>query len=327
MRPAADPSDDERILIVGAGLAGLTADTELARHGVAAVVVDKSRAVGGRMSSRTVGPARFDQGAQHVGARHPAFREQMARWVEAGVAREWFQATGPAGSPEPRFVGVGGMRSIPEHLAAGLDVRTGVTLAAVGRSAVGIVATTDDGDTIEAGGMVLTPPVPQLLALVDAGALALPTDLRRRLDSVRYDACLAVMARLDGPSGLPDGHRSFADGPVAWLGDNHHTGTSATPAVTIDSSAAFAAEHLEADPEAWTDILCEVAAEHLDAGVVEARGHRWRYAEPQTTFADEAVAIPGEAPVVLAGEVFAGAKVEGAFRSGRAAAELLLTSR
>lgn len=315
---------DTEVCIIGAGLAGLVAATELAREGVATVVVDKSRAVGGRMSSRTVGAGRFDQGAQHIGARDAAFGRQMARWVEAGVAREWFRTRGRAGPVEPRFVGVGGMRFIPEDLAAGLDVRTGVTVHAVERSAAGIIAEVDGGVTIAARGVILTPPLPQLLALVDAGGLALPADLRSRLAAVGYDACLAVMADLDGPSGLPDGHLSFGDGPVAWLGDNQHKGTSATPTLTIHSSAPFAAEHLEADPDDWTRALCAAAAEHVEATIVEARGHRWRYAEPRTTFDEGAVAVPGDAPVVLAGEVFAGAKVEGAFVSGRTAAALVL---
>lgn len=315
---------DTEVCIIGAGLAGLVAATELAREGVATVVVDKSRAVGGRMSSRTVGFGRFDQGAQHIGARDAIFGRQMARWVEAGVAREWFRAHGRAGPDEPRFVGVGGMRAIPEHLAAGLDVRTGVMVSALKRSAAGLVVEIDGGATIAAHGVILTPPLPQLLALVDAGGLALPADLRSRLAAVGYNACLAVMADLDGPSGLPDGHASFADGPVAWMGDNQDKGTSDTPTLTIHSSAPFAAEHLEADQDEWTRRLGAAAAEHLDAGIVEARGHRWRYAEPQVTFDDGAVAVPGDAPVVLAGEVFAGAKVEGAFLSGRSAAALVL---
>jgi predicted NAD/FAD-dependent oxidoreductase len=34
------------------------------------------------MSSRTIGPARFDQGAQHVGARDATFRERMKQWTD-----------------------------------------------------------------------------------------------------------------------------------------------------------------------------------------------------------------------------------------------------
>ena len=323
MGVATERADGHRILVIGAGMTGLSAAAELRRHGVAALVLDKSRAPGGRMSSRSIGDARFDQGAQHIGARDPGFRAQMGHWVDAGVAAPWFRA----GSAGTRFVGVGGMRAIPEQLAVGLDVHTGVTVTAVERSASGPVVRTDDGRVMAADGVILTPPLPQLLALLDAGGVVVPAPLRSRLDGVRYDACLAVMARLDGPSGLPDGHRSFADGPIAWLGDNQHKGTSAAPAVTIHSSAPFAAEHLDAGADRWVPLLADAAAEHLDASIVEPVGHRWRYAEPQQTFADGATVLGGPGDIVLAGEVFAGARVEGAFLSGLAAAAAVLGPR
>lgn len=279
------------------------------------------------MASRTIGDARFDQGAQYVEGHDPALREQVADWERAGVATAWFRAAGSSGATEVSVVGVGGMRSIPELLAVGLDVRTSTTLTSIERSGTGIVARVADGSSIEATGAVLTPPLPQLLALVDAGGIELPRLLLSRLEAVGYDACLAVMARLDAPSRLPGGHRSLVEGPIAWLGDNQHKGTSATPSLTVLSSAAFAADHLDGDPDDWTKRLIAAAAEHVASPIVEATGHRWRYAEPRTTFDDGAIPLEDGAPVVLAGEVFAGGRVEGAVRSGFAAAERILAAR
>jgi predicted NAD/FAD-dependent oxidoreductase len=239
----------------------------------------------------------------------------------------WFRTARAPDEGEPRFVGIGGMRTIPEHLAEGLDLRTGVTISGVGQAAASIVAVANNGEAIEAAGVILTPPVPQLLALVDAGDLEVPTEVRSRLEAVRYHACLAVMAELDGPSGLPRGHRSAVEGPIAWLGDNQDKGTSTTPALTIHSSARFAAEHLEGDPDDWTRSLCAAAAGHIDATIIQASGHRWCFAKPHTTFADGAIALAGDAHVILAGEVFARAKVEGAFLSGLAAADHILATR
>ena len=42
-----------------------------------------------------------------------------------------------------------------------------------------------------------------LNALLDAGAVDLPTDLRTRLAAIEYDRCLAVMAILDRPPRIP----------------------------------------------------------------------------------------------------------------------------
>lgn len=319
-------SPTDRTLVVGAGMAGLTAAAELERNGVETVVVDKGRAPGGRMASRTIGPARFDHGAQHFSARSAPFRTRVDEWIEAGVVRAWFSSpslTEPGRGTEPRHVGVGGMRTVPEHLAADLDVRTGVTVVSLAPTPSGLAATTSDGGAIGTAAVVLTPPVPQALTLLEGSDLDLPDATRSALTAVDYDATLAVMARLDGPSGLPDGHLTPDRGPIAWMADNQDKGTSAAPAVTVHSTAGFADAHLDADPERWVSQLVEEAGQYLDGAIVAARGHRWRYSQPRRTLDEGSVALP-DAPIVLAGEAFAGARVEGAFLSGLAAAERVL---
>lgn len=324
------PERVDGVLVIGAGMAGLTAATELERRGVTTVVVDKGRAPGGRMASRTIGPARYDHGAQHFSARAPAFADRVAEWVEAGVAHEWIRSpslTEPQRGTEPRFVGAGGMRAVPEHLAQGLDVRTGVTVESIRHTDDGVAAFMAGGDAIEASGLVLTPPLPQLLALLEVGAVPLPAATHRLLASVEYDPCLAVMAQLDGPSGLADDHVTVDRGPIAWMADNQGKGVSGVPAVTVHSTPDYAIYNQDEDPCTWAGELARAAQPHLENRIVAARAHTWRYSRPRTTLDEGAVSLPVDPPVVLAGEVFAGARVEGAFLSGLAAAEQVLDAR
>lgn len=309
------------VVIVGAGMAGLTAARKLTDHGHDVVVLDKGRAVGGRMATRRLGDARFDHGAQHFSVRTEAFTAEVAGWVEAGVADVWFRSaslTQPERGVESRHRGVNGMRGIPEFLAAGMDVRTEVLVDEVVPDDGGVlVVSGDEGWSARAA--IVTAPVPQLLDLVRFDGRA---DLRDSLQRVRYDPCLAVMAELDGDSGLTEGHASVSRGPVAWLGDNHHKGVSGVPAITIHSTPSFARHHLEDPPEVWVPLLVGAAGSLVDAEVTGTRGHRWRYAQPVDTF-DSGCAVV-DTRLVLAGEVFAGAKVEGAFLSGGAAADAIL---
>lgn len=311
------------VLVIGAGMAGLTAATELERLGMRCVVLDKGRAVGGRMATRTLGAARFDHGAQHLSARTPAFAAAVEEWVAAGAARVWLRTpsrTRPDRAVEPRHAGVGGMRRIPERIAAALaDVRTGVPVdrldVAGGRAAAAGVS---------ARAVIVTPPLPQSRALLEGSGITIEPALDRALAAVRYDACLAVMATLAGPSGLADGHAAPSAGPVAWMADNQHKGTSEVPAVTIHSTAQFAAARLEAPPEAWVGELCAAAGGLLASPVVSAVGHRWRYSMPRPTLDIGCAAVRhGKVPIILAGEAFADARVEGAYVSGRAAAAVL----
>jgi len=300
------------VVIIGAGMAGLAAAVSLREAGLQPVLVDKSRAVGGRMSTRTIGDARFDHGAQHFGIESDLVAKLLEPANEAGVVREWFRTR----DGRARYAGVGGMRRIPEFLARNLDVRTGTPVERL---------TVDDGrvivfagdQRIEGSAVVVTPPLPQSLALLGASGIGVPESA---VHQVSYRACLAVMAHLDAPSGLPDGHLTLGDGAIGWLADNGHKGTSGVPSLTIHSTPAFAAEHLEDDPEAWVDLLLDAAQPFLESHVAGATGHRWRYAEPTTVLDVESIVLQQSPPVVLAGEVFAGAKVEGAALSGLSAA-------
>jgi predicted NAD/FAD-dependent oxidoreductase len=65
------------VLIIGAGMSGMAAASELSRAGLRVMVVDKGRAVGGRMASRRIGEAVFDHGAQFITARSDQFLHRM----------------------------------------------------------------------------------------------------------------------------------------------------------------------------------------------------------------------------------------------------------
>ncbi len=324
MTPSPDTAD---VLIVGAGMAGLSAAEELRNSGLSAIVLDKGRSPGGRMATREIGGARFDHGAQHFSARSERFRTRVDELRDRGVVADWYRArswTNPDLDIEPRIIGKGGMRRIPEHLAQGHDVRTSTRVDRLQPTDGSITAFAGGDPVARASSVILTPPVPQLLALLRTTGVETDSDMLNSLETVRYNPCLTVMATLDRSSGLEQGHVAEPTEDVAWIADNQHKGASQLPAITIHSTSSFAVEHLETDTEAWTQHLCARFAPLVDARIVSATGHRWVYAEPQTTLDLGAVALGNTVPVVLAGEVFAGAKVEGAFLSGAAAVEAIL---
>ena len=313
-------------VIVGAGMAGIAAARAIRAAGRSVIVLDKGRAPGGRMATRRIDGASFDHGAQHFSVRSGSFRSLVDDLVRDGVVREWFRSaslTRPERGVEVRHAGVDGMRGVVTHLAEGLDVRTGVTVERF-RFQEGNVVATAGGSEVVGRALVLTPPLPQSLRLLEASHVDLRDEPADRFRTVRYDPCLAVMAALDGPSGLEDGHLAVNGEVVAWIADNQHKGISRRPAVTIHGAPGFSATHLDEDPAQWVAALLAGAADHVAAGVVSATGHRWRYAQPAATLDSGCAVIDGPGPVVLAGEVFAGARVEGAYLSGEAAGAAVL---
>jgi monoamine oxidase len=100
-------------VVVGAGLAGLTAARALVAAGAATAVLEARDRVGGRTWSRAVGGAVFDLGGQYVGPRHERIRKlagelgvrtaptphQGRKWIELAGRRRSFAGAIPALPP------------------------------------------------------------------------------------------------------------------------------------------------------------------------------------------------------------------------------------
>lgn len=341
-----------RILIVGAGVAGSLAAHDLSAAGHEVVVVDKGHAPGGRVATRTIGDAVFDHGAQFLTAKSPRFQALVDEWCAAGISRTWFHGTpdldepahngdhpahtppepGDSGDPDghPRYHGEPTMRRIGEHLSAGLDVRLGTTVEAVEVTPGGwrLRGTLRDGLTpvaLEADALLLTAPVPQTLALLDAGSAQLTPEHRAQLEAVDFEPCIAVLARPHGPPTLPiRGAARIEGGPVAWLTDNHATGASPTPAVTIHGSGDYSRANDGVPDEHVGRDLVALAHPHLGTDADVLYVHRWRFSKPTSrTPEDSILDTSHDAPLAIAGDGLAGGRIEGAARSGWDAAARL----
>ena len=171
------------ILIIGAGLAGLLAATDLQASGFHSIVVDKGRGVGGRLASRRIGSATFDHGAQFITARTPRFAALLNEWQELGLVTEWYRGTN---AEHIYWRGVPSMTAIPKHLAKSLHVRLEMKMTALKQESSRWLAIFENGETITANAVLLTAPVPQSLALLAAGGVALEASMREQLEAVEY---------------------------------------------------------------------------------------------------------------------------------------------
>ena len=67
-----------RVVVVGAGVAGLMAAQSLVKNGHDVVVVDKGRSPGGRLATRRIDNATLDHGAQFFTVRESLFESHVA---------------------------------------------------------------------------------------------------------------------------------------------------------------------------------------------------------------------------------------------------------
>ena len=321
------------VVIVGAGMAGLVAARALDRA-CRVIVLDKGRGLGGRLATRRIGDATFDHGAQFITTHTATFAELMQEVLDAGVAVPWFSGRiGPEGvmatDGHQRFRGTVSMNAIAKHLAHGLDVRTSSQVAACRASRDGQVSgwtiVMSDGSELHTDAVITTAPVPQTLALLKNGSVTLSAGDRAALKAIEYDPCLALMAVLDGPSGLSGaGAIDPISGPIDWIADNAVKGISSVPAVTIHATAQFSVDEWESPDSEIESALLSAAgldAQQIDGGV---QVQRWRFARPSVVHPERHLMLEGFAPFVCAGDAFGGAKVEGAALSGLAAAEAIV---
>jgi len=309
------------VLVVGAGMAGLTAATERAAAGDRVTVVDKGRRPGGRMATRRVEGVPYATGAPSFAAGTDIFRAAIRTWETEGHV-----APDPDGAG--RWRGRPTMRDLPTALADALADRSGTaihlasTVTGLRVEAGSWQVTLTEGDDTPAPSvrradvLVLTAPAPQTLALLDgpgAGLLA-AQDTLARLAAVAYTPCLAVLVR-----------------PV--------TSDPSVAPRTILADAAFSATHLDGDRAAAAQELADEESSRLGVRLEVLHVHGWRYAQVATGI--DAPALRDDtagAPLVLAGDLFipggtdpggttsrgdAPEGVERAYLSGLAAAALL----
>jgi predicted NAD/FAD-dependent oxidoreductase len=310
------------IVVVGAGLAGLVAARDLQDRGRDVIVLEKGSAAGGRLASVRVGSATMDAGAQFFTVRSEAFAARVHGWQHDGIVREWCRGFAATPDGYPRYAVTGGMDRLARHLADGLDVRCSTMAFAVRAHGSTWEVQCDDDSRVRADAVVLAAPVSQSASLLITTDLTLPDELR----TIDYVRTLALLVVLDGPAAVPPpGGVQDADATFSFVGDNQAKGASAVPALTLHTSGPLSRALWDEDRDVARAQLLDAARPWFGSARVEyAMVKRWRFAAPETTWPDACWFNDDDGrPVVLAGDAFAGPKVEGAVLSGAAAAGAL----
>jgi len=304
------------IVIIGAGIAGLACARRLADAGLAPVLLDKGRGIGGRVATRRVDHMQFDHGAQYVTAQNAGFAAVLDALETAGALADW-----PDGTGRSRSVGTPGMSAIPKALGVGLDIRQGAQVTRIVQDGDGWALHTADR-ILRAKRVVVTVPAPQV-----EGLLGPEHPLVAALAPVRMAPCLTLMAAIAAPALLTS--RQDRDDPLAWIAQDslkpHRPQGSATLWVA-QASEGFSQAHLEQDATAIASVMLPLLCDRLGMPqdqVTYAAAHRWRYAR-----VTQALGLPfltsADGTMHLGGDWCIGARLEAAWDSGTAIADDIL---
>jgi predicted NAD/FAD-dependent oxidoreductase len=288
---------------------------------------DKSRGVGGRLSTRRSDEVFHNHGAQFITVSGEAFRAQMDRWLAAGVARRYDGrvATVRQGKSEvlpdlrPRYVGVPSMNAIARHVADGTNVVLNCTIESAMPDGSAWQLRCQGG--VQRGPfdvLILTPPAPQTLKLIGDDDPFAPS-----LKATRILPTWSLLLEFSRSLALGYEGAYVADSPISWL----MCTAGCARAWTVHASQTWSLEHLEEPAEQVARALCDAFADvtGVREPPLKATAHRWRYA-----FVVEPVGVPclwdERRRLGLAGDWCIGARMESAFESGRAVAEAVLRS-
>ena len=330
--PTANPKPT--VAIVGAGISGLICAWTLVEHGFSITVLEKSRGVGGRMSTRRAPyELRFDHGAQYFTARDPRFREYVQAWTNDGIVAPWLGeivvvengAVTERKAGTDRFVAVPGMNAIAKHLARGLDVRLQTQVTEITRQGKQWRLSSEEDDVGHFDVAIISAP-----ALQTGKLLKSAPQLADRANAIEMNGCWALMLAFERPLETAfDG--AFVHGsPLSWIARNSSKPGRDTAHETwvAHASPEWSEANLESEPASVQPTLIDEfwrATGTQPAEPIYATAHRWRYAIPPTPLPDECL-FDEELKIGACGDWCAGPRVEGAFLSGLALAGSIFRS-
>ena len=327
------------VLVVGAGVAGLTAARALQDRNHRVVVVERARRPGGRLATRRIIDAEadrpehaslaFDHGAQYFTVRDARFAREVESWHRDRIVQVWqprlaaFDSEGrePVEDDVTRWVGVPGMDALARHLARGVDLRCGVEVVSLGWSGSGWTVSFASGTSERFDAVVLAVPAPRALPL-----LASVPGLAREVAAVPFHSCRVVLAA--GADRVPTAFDAAFVGasPLGWVARNRskpRRGLAET--WVLHTTAAWSEAHAADPADAVGPFLLNAFADLVRGGVslpVHVSALRWREACAARPLV-KGVLVDRDRRLAVCGDWLLGARVEAAFLSGGAAADAL----
>lgn len=320
------------VIIVGAGICGLMAARVLKDAGKEVILIDKGRSIGGRLATRRIGEGAADHGAQFFTVRTPEFGVYVERWLAEGLVFEWSRGWTDGSligtrDGHPRYAVRGGMNQLAKHAGEGLQVFTDVRVKAV-RSQLGRWYVDMEGKgQLAASAVLLTPPVPQALELVESGGVGLHAEDEAALKAIQYEMCLTAMFLVDRPIFLPSpGAIQRENANIHWIADNRAKGISPEATIlTMQATGTYSRQLWDQTDESILNAFrVDVMPILGETRVLDAQLKRWRYSRPVSVYPERTLIARGHGNLLFAGDAFGGPRLEGAVLSGLAAGKVLL---
>ncbi len=315
----------QNIAIIGAGLSGLTAAKQLSQY-ANVTLFEKSRGVGGRMSTRRAEPYFFDHGVPCFEAYSDEFKEFLSPMIKAGVVARWdarfvefrngrIETRQQWGADCPHYVGLPAMNAMAKYLARDLCVHVGVRVQSVVKKGDTWALMDDKGKSREGFDWVISA-VPAQQAV---GLLPESVNFYNEMGKVEMKPCYSLMLGFDSAFSLDFEAASIQGADIQWIAvNNSKPERQSSLSLVVQSNSQWASEHMGDDHEHIIRELCEKAGELMgcDLSCPDHKAlHCWRFAVIDGELSS-AFLLDADQRLAVCGDWFKDGGVEAAYRSG-----------
>ncbi len=321
------------VAIIGAGMSGLICAQQLQQAGYRVVVVEKSRGLGGRVTTRRLQDTCADRGLSYLIANGELTTSLVELLTCQDILQVWTDTVHEfradfglkAVKGVPLYTAPKGMSAIARFLAKDLEIQLSKRVVSLSLFDDCWHLQFENSNTqVVAKAVVVAIPAPQALTLLKPIALPVVLDSLRQ---VEFSSCISVIAGYPANMPLPV-WRSLTvidDDTLAWIGNDSSKRLGMnTPVFVFHSAAKFAQTYIDTeDLQPIGQQLLNKAAKLFPelANPDWLQCDRWRYAFPTIPLADNCLNAYTPQPLLCCGDWCGGFNLEGAMRSGNAAAK------
>ncbi len=303
----------KKVLIIGSGIAGISASLKLNSYGLNSIIVDKGNFIGGRISTREIkiqsNSNFFFHGAQFFTAKTDEFK----KIINTGIKKKYVKEFGNF-NPK-RYRGNKTMREFLLNLSKELEVKQKIKILEIEPNNNRINVFKDNKkDWISYDAVISTVPAPQNVQL-----LAKFPSLQKTLKTGSYHACIALMFSFDQ---IPVGLKTYYDfykkpGILNWMAAG-----SDLNVWTAHTNEYFSDLNYEKDESFLKEkIIYSIKKKFSKSKINFHSLHIWRYAKVKKKCLG--LQIDPKYPIAIAGDFLEGQNIEAAFISGNKAADLI----
>ena len=321
------------VVIVGAGIAGLVAQSVLQRHSVDSLIIEKSRGLGGRCATRRGPDFIADHGPQYLNSRLLA-----SPLLKPDSIQKLKELKLESGSLHPRLIHPEGISQFAKLLSSAPQALKEERIVKITRAHISdlmpiYLLQTESGFVVRGKNIILTAPLPQSLALLKN--LEFKDDQQEKiieLNKIKYDPCIAMILELS--SGIHLGNSGiwkYCKDTIIGIYNQQEKGLATTiPTLVVHASPALSTSlwdqtTYEIEKSILAETLACLESNKISITIKKTHLHKWKYSEPQTLYPRPCVMLGyPHHECVLAGDAFKRSSIGGAFESGEAAALALM---